>query len=250
MKNLVKIMLCIFLVASCRRGLADPVLVGPDLSQAVSTGLELCLESACQEFAEEVTFDQAVEIQDVQFVVASIGLFGPVNGPVDLYLATSLDNFGAGTLLAGETTSFTSSNGQSESFDVQGLDISVAAGTYWLEIGSTADSILELAPPIAGTPGTIDAFAQCDNPLEVGDQCGPPDWKLNQPGSVYLDNRQFAVDLDGTAITPEPPTWMLFGTGLVALFGFARRRQLPMDSSHFERPERSPIWKLRSFASN
>lgn len=227
MKNLVKILLCILLAASCRRGLADPILVGPDLSQPVDTGLELCLSAICNEYAEEVTFTQAVEIQSVQFVVASVGIFGPLNGPVDLYLAPSLGNFGAGTLLAAETTSYTVASGQTESFDAQNLDIQVAAGTYWIEIGSTSDSVLELAPPVAGTPGTIDDFAQCDNPNEgVGDQCGPPSWQLNDPGPAYFDNRQLAIDLDGTAITPEPPTWMLFGTGLIALLGSARRGQL------------------------
>jgi len=211
-------------------GLADPVLVGPDLSQAVDTGLELCLQDSCQEFAEEVTFDQTVQIQGAQFVVASVtdGFSPPPNGPVALYLTTGMGNFGDGTLLAATTTSFSSPNSQSELFTFQGLDIPVAAGTYWLEIGSTADSVLELAPPLAGTLGTIDAYAECANPFEVEDQCGPPDWELDQPNSSYLDGRQFAVDLDGTVVTPEPPAWVLSGTGLFALFGFARRRQLKL----------------------
>jgi hypothetical protein len=224
--KLIRIMLCLLLVASCRRGLADSILVGPNLSQPVETGLELCLEAICNEYAEEVTFTQAVEIQEVQFILVSDSINGVLNGPVNLYLAPSLGDFGAGTPLAAVTTSYTVGYGQTESFDVQNLDIQVAAGTYWIEIGSTSDSVIDLAPPVAGTPGTIDAFAQCNNPDEaVGDQCELPFWHYNDPSPAYFDNRQLAIDLDGIALTPEPPTWMLFGTGLVALFGLARRRQ-------------------------
>jgi hypothetical protein len=139
-------------------------------------------------------------------------------------MTSSLGDFGAGTLLAEATTSLSSVIGQPESFDLGGLDIPLAAGTYWLEIGSTADSALELAPSVGSTLGTLDGYAECVNPFEVEDQCGPPYWGFYAPGSANLSDRQLAIDLDGAAITPEPPTWMLMGTGLVALCGFAGRR--------------------------
>lgn len=100
---------------------------------------------------------------------------------------------------------------------LQGLDLSLGAGTYYLGMAGGSlewDYALPLLTPSTGllcNQLSCDPFITCGNPAE---------WDT-------LSSNTYAIEIDGTVVTPEPSTFALFGTGLVGVIAGVRRR-LPL----------------------
>jgi hypothetical protein len=104
-----------------------------------------------------------------------------------------------------------------EEFTFGGLDLSLGAGTYYLGMAGGSlewDYALPLLTPSTGLLGNQ---LSSDPFITFGD---PAEWDT-------LSSNTYAIEIDGTVVTPEPSTFALFGTGLVGVIAGVRRR-LPL----------------------
>ena len=185
---------------------ADTILVGSDLYLTAGSGL--CPSfSDCEEVAQQVTFFTPVVIDQIKVGISgpnrtgiSAGNFNVILGPV----------LGGGTEIGSGDLIF-DPNGPliPGIFTFSGLNISLAAGTYYLQL-SGGNVQWDFAEPLVTTAGTIGPSWSCDPTTSC------PHWQ--QVGGIH------AFDISGTATTPEPSTFALLSTGILALAGATRRR--------------------------
>jgi hypothetical protein len=98
-------------------------------------------------------------------------------------------------------------------FTFNGLSIPLAPGTYYLGIAG-ANLEWDYATPLSTTAGALGLQLECDPFIYCGTDITR--WDKNA--------RTYAMEIDGTAITPEPSTFALLSTGILALAGASRRR--------------------------
>ena len=205
-----------FLVFS-RSGLADSILVGTDLSTATQGGVVLCPEAAnCYVTAEQFTLLMPVVIDDIKVVMS---------GPADSCCANESFSVGLGSQIgsvrrvigSGNVISDLKQNITTEAFDFENLNISLGPGTYYLYV-SGLNVMWDYAQPLPTSAGALGQDFVCDP---------TPPWACNGPSIgwqvVHSNQGQFAMEIDGTTV-PEPSSWLLFGTGLLAVCGIARRK--------------------------
>jgi hypothetical protein len=201
---------------------ADTILVGTNLSSTNPAAAALCPSvGACDEVASQFTFSTAVVIDSISVVVSA---------PVLNFVSPSNFTIGLGSVLGpGVTTGIGAGNIVTtpgpgaplitEEFTFSGLDIPLGPGTYYLGMAG-GNVTWDYAQPLSTTAGTLGLQLYC-----VVDETCISDitkWNVNNPNT-------YAFEIDGTAVTPEPSTLALFGTGILGLpvwpvAGFYRNR--------------------------
>jgi hypothetical protein len=186
---------------------ADSVVAASDLSAASFAGANLCPENQdCEELTQQFTVSTPVQIDEIKVVVTNGGLPFDGRGTFNLSLGSAL---GAGM----EIGSGDASMGPPEKFDFTGLDISLPAGTYYL-LMTGDDAGWSPAPTLTTSLGSLGPEWACDPTL----------FGCTTAFGWQTTRLIAAVEIDGTAITPEPSTLALFGTGLLVVVGEVRRR--------------------------
>jgi hypothetical protein len=185
-----------------RSGSADSILVGTNLAN-LEAGAGLCpSDSNCTDLRQQFTLTSPVVIDQIKVVMEPYGNF------VDSYpggdFTVALDGFfGSGELPPNSTGDIVP-----QLFDFGNLDISMNPGTYYLSV-SGGNVAWAHAPPLLTTAGTIGQGQACDPTLGCR-------WQ-----SV---DSTFAMEIDGTLVTPEPSSWLLLSTGLLSVCAIARRK--------------------------
>jgi hypothetical protein len=168
--------------------------------------------------AQQFTLQGAVVIDRIDLVVsAPVATFTSSTYPFSAEIENTLGNPTIGGTFVGSGALAVPSNGNytTELFDFSGLNIPLGTGTYYLVVqGGNVE--WNYAPALATSSGSLGHFYSCDPSLN----CTPGRWDANTSGAT------FAVDIDGTAVTPEPSSWLLFGTGLLTAGFFGRRQFL------------------------
>jgi hypothetical protein len=197
---------------------ADTILVGTDLSTATHGGAAvLCPQgSDCTDRASQFTLYTSVVIDSI-----SVVLTGP---NMQNFLTGGGFTIGLGSQLGvGITTGIGAGNfvfnpngdRTTEEFTFSGLDLSLAAGTYYLGMAG-GNLEWDYAQPLSTTAGALGLQLECDPFIYCGSN-------ITQWGKI---SRTYAMEIDGTAITPEPSTFALLGTGILGLTGATRRKFL------------------------
>jgi|GEM_PF-3266459 len=197
---------------------ADTMLVGTDLSTATHGGAAvLCPGGAdCTDRASQFTLSTSVDIHSISVVLtAPAEALFRTPGSFTIGLGSQLGlgittGVGAGAILFDP-----SGNPVTEEFTFSGLDLSLAPGTYFLGmVGGNAE--WDYASPVSTAAGALGLQLSCDPAITCGSDITR--WDKN-----YLT---YAMEIDGTAITPEPSTFALLGTGILGLTRVARRKSL------------------------
>ncbi len=140
---------------------------------------------------------------------------------------TSMEN--GGTPYASGTASgknltdkFVSSNQYGYNIDeisVSGLNVGLNAGTYWLN--------LQNAKVPSGDPVYWDenAGAGCGGDDGKGGNC-PSQPSENAVGTILSESFDITGSSSGSGSTPEPSSFLLFGSGILGLAGVLRRKLL------------------------
>jgi hypothetical protein len=194
---------------------ADAILVGTDLSTATHGGAAVLCPSGsdCLDRASQFTLFTPVVINSISVVLTAPAPSFNTSADFTIGLGSQLGvgittGVGAGTILY-------DSNGPpiTEEFTFSGLNLSLAPGTYYL--GMAGGSLQwDYAAPLSTTAGALGLQLSCDPFI----YCGSDITRWDRNGLTY------AMEIDGTAITPEPSTFALLGTGVLALAGATRRR--------------------------
>jgi PEP-CTERM motif len=189
---------------------ADTVLVGTDLT-TLSAGAGLCPQvSDCSQVAQQFTFLAPVVIDDIKVAIGGPNLSpGSSDGSFNVILG---DVLGGGTEIGSGDLVLNPKLGiVTEIFDFPGLDISLAAGTYYLQL-SGGNVQWDAAPPLVTAAGTVGLEWVCDPTIS----CASDRWQSIESPRAF--------EIDGTATAPEPSTFALLGTGILGLAGAAGRK--------------------------
>jgi hypothetical protein len=206
---------------------ADSILVGTDLSNAHG-GPVLCPDpNECIVRVSQFTLLTSVVVDDVK-----VAILGPVGESPDGHFAVNLfsqlpavngtnfttGNIGAGNLVfnPNSTPAFT------QVFDFGGLDIALGPGTYYLQVEG-ADLSWDTGLPLATSAGTLGLQLECDlDSHSCSSDLSVPGVRLGWDKDPFT----YAMQISGTEVTPEPSSWVLFGTGILGFAGVARRKFL------------------------
>jgi hypothetical protein len=202
---------------------ADSILVGTDLSNT-QTGPELCpLTNDCNVRVSQFTLLTPVVVDDVKVAISGpifepssnggsfgVNLFNQLQTIDGLTFPITTGNIGAGNLVFDPTTF----PPVTQVFDFGGLDITLGPGTYYLQVEG-ANLAWNSASPLATSAGTLGLQLSCA--VDSG-QCASHISYDTFPGT-------YAMQISGT-VTPEPSSWVLFGTGILGFASVARRKFL------------------------
>jgi hypothetical protein len=217
-------------LALSHAGLADSLLAGSNLAAASQGGAVLCPESSnCSLRAEQFTLTAPTVINSLQVVLSGPSPSQSLNGSFSISLGSQLGAMS--TLIGSGNLLFTANqNLTSELFDFTNLDLTLAAGTYYLDF-SGANAELDYAPSVLTTDGSFGTEFSCDPTEQNCDASSSWDAGTNKFGTYAVDLNGTAITsfsqtetVDRTEVTPEPSTLLLFATGIVALIVFARRK--------------------------
>jgi hypothetical protein len=204
-----------FFLATSLFAHADTILVGTDLSNP-SSGPVLCPQVAnCTIRVSQFVLLAPVVVDDIKVAISGPGPSSGTDGTFSVNLSQGLFG-GAGNIGSGDVV-FTSDQSPvlTQVFDFSGLDILLDPGTYYLQV-SGANVMWDSASPLTTSAGTFGQQLSCDPYIT----CGPNISRYDTfPGT-------YAMQIDGTAITPEPSTFALLGTGILSLAGVSRRKFL------------------------
>jgi hypothetical protein len=180
---------------------ADTILVGTDLSTATHGGAAVLCPSAsdCLDRASQFTLFTPVVIHSISVVVSapadiSFGTDGNFTIGLGSVLGVGITTgVGAGDILIDPMGTLTTAE-----FTFSGLNISLAPGTYYLGMAG-ANLEWDYATPLSTTAGALGLQLSCDPFIYCGSDITR--WDTN--------SRTYAMEIDGTAITPEPSTFAL-----------------------------------------
>jgi hypothetical protein len=204
-----------FLAASVIFAHADTILAGTDLSNP-SSGPVLCPQGAnCSIRVSQFIVLTPFVVDDIKVAISGPGPSSSTNGFFSVSLGSGL---GAGGGIGSGDLAFASGPYPpltTQVFDFSGLDMLLDPGTYYLQV-SGANVMWDSASPLTTSAGTLEQQLSCDPYLTCGADISRYDIF---PGT-------YAMQIDGTAITPEPSTFMLLGSGILGLAGVSRRKFL------------------------
>ncbi len=192
---------------------ADTVLVGSDSPSTGGAGV--CFNrSDCLDYAQQVTFLVPVTVDQVSITLSGPSRQGSGDGSFRVSLGSVL---GTGTGIGSGDLVFDPDqepDSTTQTFDFSGLDISLDSGIYYLEL--TGGNIAwPSAQPVVTSAGTLGPTWVCDPTIYAG---------CTTPTSWQPIEHTYALEIDGTVVTPEPSGIALFGTGILGLIGVAKRR--------------------------
>lgn len=213
MKTLISALcVAVCLLAISRPAAADSILVGSDVTSTNSAAGVLCPSgSDCSIRAQQFTLLVPVVIDDIKVALSTDGFFGAPNGGYTVGLGSApIDNTGIGS----GTLAFTPNEIDTYILDFSGLNISLGPGTYYL--GVTGDNLIwDYAPALSTSAGTLGKQLSCDPTVQT---CSNPAiWDVDTAGP-------YAMEISGTAVTPEPSGWLLLATGLTGAAAMIRRK--------------------------
>jgi hypothetical protein len=204
------------LLAAPTLACADTILVGTDLSTASHGGAAVLCPggSDCLNRASQFTLFTPVAVHSISVVLTapadiSFGSDGNFTIGLGSVLGVGITTgIGAGDIPIDPMGTMTT-----EEFTFSGLNIALAPGTYYLGMAG-ANLQWDYATPLSTTAGVLGLQLSCDPFIYCGSDVTR--WDTN--------TRTYAMEIDGTAITPEPSTFALLSTGILALAGATRRR--------------------------
>jgi hypothetical protein len=203
-----------FLAASVLFAHADTILVGTDLSSP-SSGPELCPQgSNCSIRVSQFVLLDPVVVDDIKVAISGPGPSSSTDGNFSVGLG---EEIGSGDVIGSGDLAFTSDQSPiaTQVFDFSGLDMLLDPGTYYLQV-SGANVMWNSASPLTTSAGELGQQLSCDPYITCGAGISRYD---TFPGT-------YAMQIDGTAVTPEPSTFALLGSGILGLAGIFRRRFL------------------------
>lgn len=194
---------------------ADSLLVGTDFTTA-QPSVVLCPGSECESIAQQFTLLAPVVIDDIQIAIGGPADFVP--NPNGSFSVGFTNQLGTETLIGSGVLPYTSNQSSvvNEIVDFNNLNIPLSVGTYYIEIaGKNVE--MDLTQAVATSAGYWGGQFICD----------PETPSCNSPAGWSADpTKPLAINISGTALSPEPSAFVLLGTGILALAG-ARYLQRP-----------------------